>query len=603
MYIATAAQIVRRSMLAVRNANFDGHFSTDSQHNSVPMQLLQLVRMILDGPSITAQSNSCSQEALSIAQLMQFNVGQRRTSTTDRHNMNYETPLPLYIGLLIYAKTRKRSLIDKLANVGLSVSYTRVLSVTASIENSLCDQYSDNNFVCPNTLRSNVFTTAACDNIDHNTSSTNAKGSFHGTGISLFQHPSSENDGEERQRMIVTGNSRTLKKLPTYYTDIAPVISSTSERYLCQNESYKAELVNLQNHVQSETDWLEHLNSMIIVPISNIDSTPNYLTADVQAVTQDVRTDMSSELSFSIAGNSEGNCSTDVAASGEVAEDSLLGCDAIEESADGLGGDNEYDTDSDEECVSDDDAIVDDCDTEAHSIVEQAAGTQVSKEALTIETDESNFSWAAYRAQNSSQATPFPCIGALLPLFAENSHSLSMIRHAMTVVMMAVNKLNPKQLPVVTFDQPLYALAKEIQWQFPDMYGENKVVVFFGALHVEMAFLKLLGQWLKGSGWMELIVKAGISSSGIAESYLRGCHVTRCRQAHTVTAASLYIMMKRSYNEYCAEHQERMEQFEEFNEWRSKRELVSPMFKYWSLVLFFCLCLFDQYENTDLRCL
>ena len=33
-----------------------------------------------------------------------------------------------------------------------------------------------------------AFTTAAVDNIDHNLSSTSTNDSFHGTGISLFQH-------------------------------------------------------------------------------------------------------------------------------------------------------------------------------------------------------------------------------------------------------------------------------------------------------------------------------------------------------------------------------------------------------------------------------
>ena len=41
-------------------------------------------------------------------------------------------------------------------------------------------------------LKGQLFTTAAVDNIHYNPSSTTASGSFHGTGISLFQHPSDE---------------------------------------------------------------------------------------------------------------------------------------------------------------------------------------------------------------------------------------------------------------------------------------------------------------------------------------------------------------------------------------------------------------------------
>jgi hypothetical protein len=38
--------------------------------------------------------------------------------------------------------------------------------------------------------------------IDHNPSSTISTSSFHGTGISIFQHPAGENDGVERDVMI-----------------------------------------------------------------------------------------------------------------------------------------------------------------------------------------------------------------------------------------------------------------------------------------------------------------------------------------------------------------------------------------------------------------
>ena len=38
----------------------------------------------------------------------------------------------------------------------------------------------------PTQLRRGLFTAGALDNLDHNPSSTSAKDSFHGTGISLF---------------------------------------------------------------------------------------------------------------------------------------------------------------------------------------------------------------------------------------------------------------------------------------------------------------------------------------------------------------------------------------------------------------------------------
>jgi len=68
-----------------------------------------------------------------------------------------------------------------------------------------------------------------------------------------------------------------------------------------------------------------------------------------------------------------------------------------------------------------------------------------------------------------------------------------MIKHSMDVVRNAVQHHNPGQIPVVTFDQPLFALAKQIQWKWPQEYGEQKLVVVFGGLYIEMAALTTLG--------------------------------------------------------------------------------------------------------------
>ena len=62
-----------------------------------------------------------------------------------------------------------------------------------------------------------------------------------------------------------------------------------------------------------------------------------------------------------------------------------------------------------------------------------------------------------------------------------------MIKHSMDVIRNAAQHLNPGQTPVVTFDQPLFALAKQIQCKWPQEYGEQKFVVIFGGLHIEMA--------------------------------------------------------------------------------------------------------------------
>ena len=152
-------------------------------------------------------------------------------------------------------------------------------------------------------------------------------------------------------------------------------------------------------------------------------------------------------------------------------------------------------------------------------------------------TDE-NISWSEFHASRQPQLARTISPAALLPLFLDSAHTVAMIQHSMDVVKNAVEHVNPGQTPVVTLDQPLFALAKQIQWKWPEKYGEDKMVVMFGGLHIAMAALKTIGDWLRGSGWVQALVQAEIATPGTADSFLRAAHVTRTRRSHQITAHS-----------------------------------------------------------------
>ena len=90
-----------------------------------------------------------------------------------------------------------------------------------------------------------------------------------------------------------------------------------------------------------------------------------------------------------------------------------------------------------------------------------------------------HISWAAYHSRRQQlEETPIlgpAAVSALLPLFPNDSKSVAMIRHSMNVVKKAVAVLNPGQIPVITFDQPLFKIAKQIQWMWPEEYGEGVI--------------------------------------------------------------------------------------------------------------------------------
>ena len=95
---------------------------------------------------------------------------------------------------------------------------------------------------------------------------------------------------------------------------------------------------------------------------------------------------------------------------------------------------------------------------------------------------------------------------------------------------------------VVGFDQPLYAIAKRLQWYQPDQYGYQKLTIMLGALHIEIAMLRCLGDWLQDSGWLTSLSNAGVTSP-VNESLLTGHNIAPSKYAHQITAKVSYQLM------------------------------------------------------------
>jgi len=120
----------------------------------------------------------------------------------------------------------------------------------------------------------------------------------------------------------------------------------------------------------------------------------------------------------------------------------------------------------------------------------------------------------------------------------------------------AVMLLNPGQVPVITADQPIYATAKQIQWQWPEDYGERHFLIMFGGLHIEMTALSSLGSLPEDSGWTGALTEVRVASVGTADSFLSAASVTKTRQAHRVTACSLYKLLQSAYSACCTDVEE-----------------------------------------------
>jgi len=158
-----------------------------------------------------------------------------------------------------------------------------------------------------------------------------------------------------------------------------------------------------------------------------------------------------------------------------------------------------------------------------------------------------NVSWAAYHDSRQENPPIVQTNVSLLPFFREKSNSMAMIYHIMNNNAAATQFLNPGQTPVRTMDQPLYALAKQLQSWFPNIYGEDKYVIILGGLHTEMAALRTIGDILDRSGWTDALTQADTASAGTCEGFLHASHMTKTHRAHQVTAAALYQLQQKAY--------------------------------------------------------
>jgi hypothetical protein len=404
MCLARAARILRRDLF-MDYPKFVGSFTNGfGASECVPPSLVHFLQALIGGQNIDNGSPASKSEeaaALTVAQLIRFNsVKRKRLNRPEhiRHSINQETPLPIYIGLMIHSSTRSKSTVEKLNKLGLCISYDRLQQIEATVTNTVCDFYDACGNVVPVGLSEGTFTTAAIDNIDHNPSSTTAADSFHGSSVTVIQHPDCDIPVPYLQMADACWTRTVSGRLPASFTTVPATGNVLCERPIASivTSGFETGL----KPIEQLRPWLDNVESKV--------------------------------------------------------------CD-------------------------------------------------------NTQSEEATFS--AYHAKANVKPVTGICNHVLLPLLPDHIQSPATVRHLMDVIMHITNTVNNGQPAVITADQPVYAVAKYIQWKYPNDYGEDKVVMMMGGLHVEMAVQNMLGKWLRGSGWSDMFLKAGVASpcSGVNE--------------------------------------------------------------------------------------
>ena len=134
-------------------------------------------------------------------------------------------PLPVCIGLSVFAKKRKKNLIEILHTNGLSIPYCRVLEISTELGDAVVSKYIVLKMMlsAPQNCVKNfslllpwiTLTIILQPHRQHQLAMVEP------TSILLFQHPSQENQGKEREPPQVKGTAaKTVSELPDHNVNI-----------------------------------------------------------------------------------------------------------------------------------------------------------------------------------------------------------------------------------------------------------------------------------------------------------------------------------------------------------------------------------------------
>jgi len=92
---------------------------------------------------------------------------------------------------------------------------------------------------------------------------------------------------------------------------------------------------------------------------------------------------------------------------------------------------------------------------------------------------------------------------------------------------------------VIAFDEAIYKIAKEIQWNKPTEFSNT--IIRMGGFHILMNYMAALGAVVKSSGLTQVLVRGDIYSEVTVKQVLCGKHYNRGVQAHKIVYEAISI--------------------------------------------------------------
>lgn len=190
--IYQAAKVVRREILKLQNWKFNGDFS----NFQLPTILSCLLSWIMIGTQHNIDTTFKKKQTIdnqvnNISQIIIKSTKSPRqvaNKLSKEFRETIETPFSVGLALHLHKETRSKKLIDCLSDLGLSISYDKVMKIENDVANEVSSIAANNNGVyLPPNLKIGNPLHFAIDNVDFNNDTPDGKAEFHGTVQIAFQ--------------------------------------------------------------------------------------------------------------------------------------------------------------------------------------------------------------------------------------------------------------------------------------------------------------------------------------------------------------------------------------------------------------------------------
>ena len=252
--LAKAAKIVRRDMFCHKSFSFSSTFPLGFQEISLPASLKSLISMIMNGLNVKDQENKETQACLTVCQTVLFNT-KKRSSSSLRHSALREPPLPIYISLSVHSLTRCKKLITELYQLGLTLSYDRLMEIEDWLATAVAKRFEEDGCVLPVASRKAYFqlelliiwtTTLARQQLHHHFMEQGYPSS------SFIQRVILVRDVSQSQYLLLVQHS-----IPDSYANVPPTELKTTATSVPEREMHEVNST-VEDFKLQEKGWVEH---------------------------------------------------------------------------------------------------------------------------------------------------------------------------------------------------------------------------------------------------------------------------------------------------------------------------------------------------------